>query len=58
MRMLMAAIETTENLPTFSELYPYDQHWYPDSGATQHMTADDGHMINRISYQSTEHVAV
>ncbi|KAL5723010.1 hypothetical protein ACHQM5_006458 [Ranunculus cassubicifolius] len=37
---------------------PYDQHWYPDSGATHHMTADDGQMYNQAPYQGTEHVAV
>lgn len=37
---------------------PYVQHWYPDSGATHHMTADDAHMENRSTYHGTESVAV
>ncbi|RZC91800.1 hypothetical protein C5167_027865 [Papaver somniferum] len=29
---------------------PYDQHWYPDTGATNHMTAEFSEMDNRIDY--------
>ena len=36
----------------------YDLNWYPDSGATHHMTLDSSHLVDRIEYNGSDHVLI
>lgn len=37
---------------------PYDQHWYVDTDATHHMTADASNMTTHANYNGTDQILV
>ena len=36
----------------------YDPNWYPDLGATHHMTPDSSHLLDRTEYNGSDHVFI
>ncbi|KAL5705543.1 hypothetical protein ACHQM5_023836 [Ranunculus cassubicifolius] len=62
-RSYSISLSQQDDLPTaFSAMNmshaPYDPTWFPDTGATHHMTADDSMFLNRQDYTGTDQVTV